>query len=129
MPASLIQAVEREGIRLGRTVDGEVRYTSSDIEVVRTALRLLEFGLPLPDLLGLARDADVAMRGLAERAVDLFDEHVRKPIRDTAGDDEAASAQMVEAFGELLPAVTPLVSHHFRRVLLETAEEHIEETS
>jgi hypothetical protein len=33
---------------------------------------------------------------------------------------------MVEAFRELLPAVTLLVSHHFRRVLLEVAESHIE---
>jgi DNA-binding transcriptional MerR regulator len=129
VPASLIQAVEREGIRLGRVVDGEERYTAGDIELVRTALRLLEFGLPLPDLLGLARDADTAMRGLAERAVELFDEHVRKPIRDTAGDDDVAASQMVEAFGELLPAVTQLISHHFRRVLLETAEEHIEEAT
>jgi hypothetical protein len=80
----------------------------------------------LGDLLALARDADEAMRGLAERAVDLFDEHVRKPIRDTAPDADAASARMVEAFRELLPAVTLLVSHHFRRVLLEVAEEHIE---
>jgi DNA-binding transcriptional MerR regulator len=127
VPASLIQAVEREGIRLGRPINGETRYTSSDIELVRTALRLLEFGLPLPDLLALARDADVAMRDLAERAVDLFDEHVRKPIRDTAGDDVVAAEQMVQAFRELLPAVTTLVSAHFRRVLLETAEEHIEE--
>jgi DNA-binding transcriptional MerR regulator len=126
VPASLIQAVEREGIRIGREVDGEVRYTAADTEVVRTALRLLEFGLPLGDLLSLARDADVAMRGLAERAVDLFDEHVRKPIRDTAGDDDAAATQMVEAFRELLPAVTTLVSYHFRRVLLEAAEERIE---
>jgi DNA-binding transcriptional MerR regulator len=129
VPASLIQAVEREGIRLGRIVDGAERYTVGDIELVRTALRLLEFGLPLQDLLGLARDADAALRGLAERAVELFDEHVRKPIRDTVGNDEAAAAQMVEAFGELLPAVTALVSHHFRRVLLETAEEHIEEAT
>ncbi|MGZ8662620.1 MAG: helix-turn-helix domain-containing protein [Actinomycetota bacterium] len=129
VPASLIQAVEREGIRLGRVVDGEDRYTAGDIELVRTALRLLEFGLPLPDLLGLARDADTAMRGLAERAVELFDEHVRKPIRDTAGDDDVAATQMVEAFGELLPAVTQLISYHFRRVLLETAEEHIEEAT
>ncbi|HET9311985.1 MAG TPA: MerR family transcriptional regulator [Actinomycetota bacterium] len=129
VPASLIQAVEREGIRLGRPVDGEERYTAADIDIVRTALRLLEFGLPLPDLLALAREADTAMRGLAERAVDLFDEHVRKPIRDTAGDAEQASAQMVQAFRELLPAVTTLVSHHFRRVLLEAAEEHIEEAS
>ncbi len=129
VPSSLIQAVEREGIRLGRPVDGETRYTTGDIELVRTALRLLEFGLPLADLLGLARDADAAMRGLAERAVELFDEHVRKPIRDTAGDDGVAASQMVEAFGQLLPAVTQLISYHFRRVLLETAEEHIEEAT
>lgn len=127
VPASLIQAVEREGIRLGRSGEGGARYTSADIELVRTALRLLEFGLPLPDLLTLARDADSAMRALAERAVDLFDEHVRKPIRDTVGDDERAAEQMVEAFRELLPTVTGLVSHHFRRVLLETAVEHIED--
>ncbi|MDP9301214.1 MAG: MerR family transcriptional regulator, partial [Actinomycetota bacterium] len=66
VPASLIQAVEREGIRIGRPVDGQMRYTPADTELVRTALRLLEFGLPLSDLLGLARDADGALRGLAE---------------------------------------------------------------
>jgi DNA-binding transcriptional MerR regulator len=126
VPASLIQAVEREGIRIGRRVDGATRYTRADIELVRTALRLLEFGLPLGDLLLLARDADDAMRRLAERAVDLFDEHVRRPIRDTDPDLDTASARLVEAFRELLPAVTTLVSHHFRRVLLETAEARIE---
>lgn len=126
VPASLIQAVEREGIQIGREIDGETRYTSADIDLVRTALRLLEFGLPLGDLLALARDADAVMRGLAERAVDLFDEHVRRPIHDTVGDSAAAEEQTVVAFRELLPAVTSLVEHHFRRVLLETAEERIE---
>lgn len=126
VPASLIQAVEREGIRLGRTIDGREQYTSADIELVRTALSLLEFGLPLGELLGLARDADSAMRELADRAVEMFDEHVRRPIRDTATSDEQAAQQLVEAFRELLPAVTQLVSHHFRRVLLETAGAHID---
>ena len=126
VPASLIQAVEREGIRIGRESGGEERYTTGDIELVRRALRLLEFGLPLGELLALAREANTAMVGLAERAVELFDEHVRKPIRDTAGSDEAAAEQLVAAFRELLPAVTELVSHHFERVLLEIAETHIE---
>lgn len=127
VPASLIQAVEREGIRIGRTDDdGVARYTSADIEFVRTALRLLEYGLPLRDLLTLARDADAALRRLAEDAVELFNRHVRAPIRDSAGDEAGAAAQTVEAFRELLPVVTSLVSHHFRRVVLEVVEERIE---
>jgi DNA-binding transcriptional MerR regulator len=125
VPASLIQAVEREGIKLGRTVEGEERYTAADIDMVRGALRLLEFGLPLGDLLSLARDANAAMVALADRAVELFDEHVRKPIRDTAGSDEAAAEHVVEAFDALLPAVTNLIANHFRRVLLTAAEEKL----
>jgi DNA-binding transcriptional MerR regulator len=125
VPASLIQAVEREGVRLGRDVDGQTHYTAGDIAIVRVALRMLEFGLPLGDLLSLARETDTAMRGVAERAVELFDDHVRKPIRDSSPADDEAAVQLVTAFRELLPAVTTLVSHHFRRVLLEVAEAHI----
>ena len=125
VPTSLIQAVEREGIAIGRRVDGKVLYSAADAEVMRTALRLLEFGLPLGDLLSLAREANTAMVVLAARAVELFDEHVRKPIRDTAGSDEAAAAELVSAFAALLPAVTDLIANHFRRVLLAAAEEKL----
>jgi len=126
VPASLIQAVEREGIELGRAEDGETRYTAADIDMVRGALRLLEFGLPLGELLALARDTNKAMVALASRAVELFDTYVRKPIRDTAASDDAAAAQLVDAFDALLPAVTNLVANHFRRVLLDQAEERLE---
>lgn len=126
VPASLIQAVEREGVRLARRVDGEDRYAAPDIRTVRAALTLLEFGLPLGELLSLARDTHEAMLALAERAVELFDEHVRKPIRDTAPHDEAAAAQLLDAFRTMLPSVTELVAGHFRRVLLSTAEAHLE---
>jgi hypothetical protein len=51
---------------------------------------------------------------------------VRKPITDTVGSDAAASAQLVQAFDALLPAVTNLVANHFRRVLLTEAEERLE---
>ncbi|HVH54332.1 MAG TPA: MerR family transcriptional regulator, partial [Actinomycetota bacterium] len=126
VPASLIQAVEREGIRLSRPVEGEERYAGADIQTVRAALKLLEFGLPLGELLSLARQTHEAMLGLAERAVELFDDHVRKPIRDTAVSDEQAAARLVKAFRTLLPAVTDLMANHFRRVLLRVAEDHIE---
>ena len=126
VPASLIQAIEREGIAVGRRVDGQVRYSSADVDVVRTALRLLEFGLPVGELLGLARDADAALRTLAVRAVDLFDAHVREPIRDTVGADPSGGARTAEAFEALLPAVTALIANHFRRVVLEEAERRLE---
>ncbi len=126
VPASLIQAVEREGIRIGRRSMARFGTRAADAEVMRTALRLLEFGLPVGELLALARDADGALRGLAVRAVDLFDAHVREPIRDTAGDDPVAATRTVEAFETLLPAVTALVANHFRRVLLEEAERRLE---
>ncbi len=122
VPASLIQAVEREGIRLGVTVDGETRYSSADVRTVRGALRLLEFGLPVGELLALARETNEAMVRLAEQAVELFDRYVREPIRDTAPSEEEAATQLVEAFDALLPAVTDLVATHFRRVLLAAAE-------
>jgi DNA-binding transcriptional MerR regulator len=126
VPASLIQAVEREGIRLARRIEGQDRYAASDIRTVRAALTLLEFGLPLGELLALARRTHEAMLGLAERAVQLFDEHVRKPIRDTASDDDTAAAELTEAFRTMLPSVTELVASHFRRVLLATAQAHLE---
>lgn len=125
VPASLIEAVQREGIRLGVVIDGETRFTAADMDTVRAALRLLEFGLPLPDLLKLARDANAAMEELADRAVELFDRAVREPLRDTAATPEEASARIVEAFDALLPAVTGLVGTHFRRVLLAAAEERL----
>lgn len=126
VPASLIQAVEREGIELGRIVDGEVRYTTADIDMVRGALRLLEFGLPVSELLALARDTNEALVLLARRAVELFDTHVHDPTRDTAATDEEASSRLVEAFDTLLPTVTNLVANHFRRVLLAAAEERLD---
>jgi DNA-binding transcriptional MerR regulator len=124
--APLLQAFERAGLRLGRSVDGGHRYSSADVEMVRLGLRLLDSGLPLPELLALARDHDEHVRAVAERAVELFDEHVRGPVRATAADDTEAALRLVTSFREIFPAVTRLVSHHFRRVLLDVAEEHIE---
>ena len=127
VPASLIQAVEREGIKLGRPVEGEDGYTAADIELVRTALRLLEFGLPLPDLLALSSDADRRCGAWPIARSTCSTSTCASRSATPPVDDEQAATQMVEAFRELLPAVTTLVSHHFRRVLLETAEAHIEE--
>lgn len=128
VPAPLLASIEREGLPIGREIDGVTRYAAGDVELVRTGLRLLSAGLPLGELIALARAQTVAARSIAEEAVRLFDEYVRTPIKQSAASEEEAAGKLVGAFGDLLPTVTALVAHHFRRVLLQVAEEHLERT-
>jgi DNA-binding transcriptional MerR regulator len=126
IPLGLLQAVVKEGLLIPRRTSGEDRFTAADVEAAAAGLRLLEAGLPLPEVLELARQHHVAMRAVAERAVELFDTHVRHPLRDSGLPDDEAAARLVDAFTTLLPATTELVTHHFRRTLLNVAQEHIE---
>ncbi len=126
VPAALLEAVARERLLVARVHEGATRYTTADIAVVQQGLRLLEQGVPLPDLLELARAHNEATHDVAEAAVQLFDRYVRAPLRASDLPDEVKAEKLVEAFRTLLPAVTALVTHHFRRVLLEVAQEHLE---
>lgn len=127
IPIALLRAVEREGLLVPMQIDGELRYTSTDLETAAAGLKLLEAGLPLPEVLALAREHHAAMRAVADTAVALFDEHVRKPIRAAGHAPDEAARRLVDAFNVLLPATTTLVAHHFRGVLLAAARAHIEE--
>lgn len=126
IPIGLLQAVVKEGLLVPRRAGGHDRFTSADVTAGAAGLRLLEAGLPLPEVLDLARRHHAAMRDVAERAVELFDTHVRHPLRDSGLPDDEAAARLVEAFTTLLPATTELVTHHFQRTLLNVAQEHIE---
>jgi DNA-binding transcriptional MerR regulator len=126
VPPALIESVVREGLLVPRRHEGDARFTSSDVEIVGAGLRLLETGLPMPELLALARRHHTATRETAEAAVEMFDTYVREPLRAADLSDEERAEKLVEAFRVLLPSVTALVAHHFRRVLLEVAQEHLE---
>ena len=89
-------------------------------------LRLLETGLPLADLLSLARRHHEATHAIASDAVEMFDEHVRRPLQLADLSEAERAERLVTAFRTLLPTVTTLVEHHFRTVLLEVAQEHLE---
>jgi DNA-binding transcriptional MerR regulator len=126
VPVALLEAVARDGLLVPRAHDGGERFTTADVAIVQQGLRLLEQGLPLPELLELAREHHAATIDVAETAVALFDRYVRVPLRASELPDDEKAARLVEAFRTLLPAVTALVSHHFRRVLLEVAQAHLE---
>ena len=126
VPVELIETVVREGLLVPRWVDGVQYFTDVDIRIVEAGLALLGTGIPLPELMELARQHDRASRQTAEDAVALFDAHIRQPLRRAVLSPDDRAGQLVEAFNKLLPAATALVAHHFRRVLLEIAQSHLE---
>lgn len=126
VPEALIESTVREGLLVPRRHEGDARFTSADVDIVAAGLRLLETGLPMPELLTLARRHHEATRETAEGAVAMFDTYVREPLRAADLSDDERAERLVEAFRVLLPSVTALVAHHFRRVLLEVAQEHLE---
>jgi DNA-binding transcriptional MerR regulator len=122
---ALLRAIEREGLLAPRIIEGEPRYTPGDAAAVSAGLELLAAGLPLSELLDLARRHDEAMHTVAEQAVELFVRYVRDPIHASATSEEEAAGRLVEAFRRMLPATTSLVAHHFRRVVLAVARDRI----
>jgi DNA-binding transcriptional MerR regulator len=126
IPRVVLDAVVREGLLVPHRVHGEDRYSQADVTAAAAGLRLLQHGLPLSELLELARVHTLAMRATAEKAVDLFDRYVRQALRSEGVTEDVAAERLVSAFEEILPATLTIVSHHFRRTLLSVAQEHIE---
>jgi len=141
MPLALLKAIEAEGLLIPTRVAGQERYTSEDVAASRSGLLLLEWGIPLPELLELARRHNEATEEVARRAVDLFARHVREPLRHgdlpdaltgpATGPTSGATGDpavdgLLQAYAALLPAVNTLVGHHFTRTLVKVALDHVE---
>jgi DNA-binding transcriptional MerR regulator len=116
--ATLLEAIEREGLIQAVERDGERFYTEGDATTVARGLELLSAGLPLSELLSLARDHDRVMREIARRAVDVFIRFVRDPLIAQGSDKEDSARKLVEAFNSMLPATAELVARHFERLLI-----------
>jgi len=142
MPLALLKAIEAEGLLIPTRVAGLERYTAEDVAASRAGLLLLEWGIPLSDLLELARRHNEATEAVARQAVDLFARHVREPLRHgnvpdalSHGPDglpagatgDPAVDGLLQAYAELLPAVNTLVGHHFTRTLVKVALDHVEQ--
>jgi DNA-binding transcriptional MerR regulator len=126
VPRAMLDSLVREGLIIPRTAHGEPGFTAADVVSLTGGLRLLEAGLPLPELFALARHHHAVTRDVAVEAVELFDRWVRQPLRASDLPEDEKAQRLVEAFQTLMPAVTALVAHHFRRILLQVAQEHLE---
>lgn len=118
----LLEALAREGLLPARSED---RYAPDDLATVHAGIALLEAGLPLDELLRLARDADEALRGIATDAVELFLGFVRDPVRGTTSDQDDAAHQLVDAFQTMLPQTELLVGRRFGQLVRDAARRRV----
>ena len=125
---TLLEAVEREGLIEAVEDDGRPFYTEADATAVARGLELLSAGLPLSELLSLARDHDRIMREVARRAVDVFIRFVRDPLIAESGASDEAAKKLVDAFNSMLPATADLVARHFERLLIREGLARLSET-
>lgn len=119
MPEALLAAAEAAGLFQPIVIGGEARYGESDLEMARAGLALLSAGFPLDEFLTIAVDHARETQALADRAIDLFDRHVRKPGAADAVGREAGA--ITDAFRALLPEATRLVAFYFQRTLVTRA--------
>ena len=126
LPPTLLEVVVREGFLKPVTAEPEPLFDPRDVEPIRAGLTLVEAGLPLGELLDLARKMDAAMQPVVDEAIDLFVRFVRDSVEVNAGSDEEAARRLVEAFTTMLPATGQMVDHHFRSLLLEGARRRLE---
>lgn len=125
-PRPLLEALAREGLLIPRRSEPEPAYDPADAEAVRAGMEVVEAGLPLAELLDLARRMDEAMRPVAEASVEVFARFVRDQVEATAEDDSEAAERLVSAFRLMLPAASRLVEHHFRRLVIAAALRRLE---
>lgn len=128
--APLLQSLVQAGLLVPAETapDGEGRYPAEDVRALAAGLRIVDAGIPLGALLELGAAHARAVDQTARGAVDLFDEHVRRPLLSSGDDPGVAEQELVRLFAELLEASGLLVRHHFERSLLQAARERIEAT-
>lgn len=123
VPEALLAAARSAGLLEPLHLEDEERYSEADLAMARAGLAILGQGFPLHELVTLALDHARSVQSVTERAIDLFDDHVRKP----SGDDPEAIAAVTDAFRTLLPQITRLVALHFQRTLVNRALHRLEE--
>jgi DNA-binding transcriptional MerR regulator len=110
----LLAAAVAAGLLTPLQVGDEERFSEGDLGMAQAGLVILSAGFPLSDLLDLAAEHVASVQRVVDRAIELFDAHVRQP-------SDGADDEVREAFRKLTPQVTRLVALHFQRTLVNLA--------
>ncbi|MCH2622925.1 MAG: MerR family transcriptional regulator [Acidimicrobiales bacterium] len=119
VPESLVALLCDNGLLQPVTVGNEPRFDENAVSMVRAGLAIAAAGVPLENLVSLAGDHAANVTGVVDRAIALFEEHVK----GTPGAE--SDEELTEVVRALLPPVTRLVAQHFHRSLVTRALERV----
>lgn len=125
VPEAVVAVLHREGLLTASESPRGPVFSERDAAAVSAGVALLDAGVPLDELLDLARRWDEQARLLAGEAVELFLRFVRDPIHGSAASEKEADERLRMAFREIFPAAGHIVAHHFRGLLLQGAAARI----
>ncbi len=109
-PVEIVElAVDAGLIRAAPTAPG--RFDREAVSMLTAGSALLEAGLPLEELLGVAMGYAEQVEQVVDDAIELFQRHLEPTERDRRADIVA----------ELVPLVSDLVAGHFRQTLVDRA--------
>jgi DNA-binding transcriptional MerR regulator len=116
VPEPFLASLESAGLLPGTQSGEATLYGEAELQMARAGMEILSQGFPLDELLQLALKHAGSIEDVCDRAIELFDQHVRKVDREGT-----PPANVADTFRHLLPAVTTLVAVHFQRTLLQRA--------
>lgn len=123
---TVLSMLVREGwLSPHSTARGE-RFDRDDLGAVKAGMQLIDAGLPMAELLDLARKMDIAMDPLAEQAVDVFARFVRDSVELESASSQEAADRLALAVDDMLPTTSALVGEHFRRLVIKHATRRLD---
>jgi DNA-binding transcriptional MerR regulator len=114
VPTEILDALVQDGVLKPKDVDGKT-FSEIDVALAKNSLSLLSFGLPLTEVLRLAKSYHSAVEELAEAAAELFAKEIREPILSKNGAD--AAGRVVETYEAVFSNAVELVTLHFEKEL------------
>jgi DNA-binding transcriptional MerR regulator len=123
----MLRSLEASGLIRPRRLNSESRYTHADVRAVSIILTLVGGGLPLEELMKVARIQLDAAEDVADGCVRLFMTHVRTPLERMGLSQKEQADRVVAALRLMLHSSAALLAYNFQRMVLNATQEELNE--
>ena len=120
VPESLVALLCDNGLLQPLFDDEEPRFDESSVSMVEAGIAIANAGVPLEELVSLAQYHSSNVNEVVDRAISLFEEHIKE------GTEVSSEKDLAVIMKDLLPSVIRLVAQHFHKSLVTRSLERID---